>query len=206
MTAYFKGQPIFGPRGPAGPDGNPVGTVISYMGQSAPKDYLACDGAAYNISEYSELAAFFQNQFGAANHFGGDGVAAFAVPDLAKEGAEALPCIKAAEGFQAQDVYSTEEIRIGTWIDGKPLYKKTTAVNRASQDLVLATDVSVIVHPYGSLIKNSADNRAIYPFPYYASPSDKCRIIISGGAAKVDTAGFNDYSLIATIVYTKTAD
>lgn len=130
MTAYFKGQPIFGPRGPAGPDGNPIGAVISYMGQSAPKDYLACDGAVYNISEYSELAAFFQNQFGAANHFGGDGTATFAVPDLAKEDAGALPCIKAAEGFQEQDVYSTEEARIGTWIDGKPLYQQTVVLTQ----------------------------------------------------------------------------
>lgn len=29
------------------------------------------------------------------------------------------------EGVTAQEVYSTEEQRIGTWIDGKPLYQKT---------------------------------------------------------------------------------
>ena len=31
MNAYYKGMPVFGPRGPAGPDGNPIGTVISFM-------------------------------------------------------------------------------------------------------------------------------------------------------------------------------
>ena len=70
------------PRGPAGPDGNPIGTVISYLGMTAPKDYLVCDGAAYPVSEYPELADFFQEQFGAVNYFGGDGTTNFAVPDM----------------------------------------------------------------------------------------------------------------------------
>lgn len=82
MNAYYKGQPIFGQRGPAGPDGNPVGTVISFLGLTAPAGYLVCDGAAHNISDYPDLAAFFETQFGAANHFGGDGTATFAVPDM----------------------------------------------------------------------------------------------------------------------------
>lgn len=81
-NAYFNGQPIFGLRGPIGPDGNPIGTIISYMGMTAPKDYLVCDGAEYNIADYSELARFFEAQFGTANHFGGDGTTTFAVPDL----------------------------------------------------------------------------------------------------------------------------
>lgn len=37
------------PSGPAGPDGNPIGTIISYMGLTAPKDYLNCDGSIYNF-------------------------------------------------------------------------------------------------------------------------------------------------------------
>lgn len=82
MNAYYKGNLISGPRGPAGPDGNPVGTVISFMGASAPKDYLICDGAEYGIRDYPDLAAFFQTQFGTKNHFGGDGETTFAVPDL----------------------------------------------------------------------------------------------------------------------------
>ena len=71
-----------GPRGPAGPDGNPIGTVISFMGTNAPKDYLVCDGASYNVADYPNLAAFFAEQFGEANHFGGDGTTTFAVPDM----------------------------------------------------------------------------------------------------------------------------
>lgn len=74
--------PLGGPRGPAGPDGNPIGTVISFMGSAAPEDYLVCDGGVHNIAEYPDLAEFFRKQFGAANHFGGDGETNFAVPDL----------------------------------------------------------------------------------------------------------------------------
>lgn len=84
MKAMFNGQELFlaGPRGFAGPDGTPIGTIISFMGTTAPKDYLLCDGAIYNIAEKKDLADFFIDQFGSANHFGGDGETTFAVPDL----------------------------------------------------------------------------------------------------------------------------
>ena len=38
--------------GPQGPDGNPTGTVISFMGTAAPEGYLACDGTAHSIEDY----------------------------------------------------------------------------------------------------------------------------------------------------------
>lgn len=63
----------------------PIGTVISVMGTTAPLNYLACDGTVYNISDYPELAAYFNQQFGASNHFGGNGTTTFAVPDLRGE-------------------------------------------------------------------------------------------------------------------------
>ena len=80
--AHYKGNPILGPQGPPGPDGNPIGTVISYLGLTVPKDYLVCDGAEYEITAYPALADFFLQQFGSKNHFGGDGTATFAVPDM----------------------------------------------------------------------------------------------------------------------------
>jgi len=83
MSIRYKGKTVSGGlRGLAGPDGNPIGTVISHMGLTAPQDYLVCDGAEYNIADHSELAEFFEAQFGAKNYFGGDGTATFAVPDL----------------------------------------------------------------------------------------------------------------------------
>lgn len=63
----------------------PVGTVISIMSNSAPANYLKCDGTTYNISDYPELANHFKSEFGSANYFGGDGTTTFKVPDLRGE-------------------------------------------------------------------------------------------------------------------------
>lgn len=63
----------------------PIGTIISYMGNTAPKDYLICDGTEYEIVKYKDLAEHIKKEFGSYNYFGGDGVATFAVPDLRGE-------------------------------------------------------------------------------------------------------------------------
>ena len=65
--------------------GTPVGEIISFMGNNAPQNYLACDGSEYNISEYQELATHFIKEFGSVNFFGGDGETTFAIPDLRGE-------------------------------------------------------------------------------------------------------------------------
>ena len=52
------------------------------MGNSAPDGYLVCDGGTYSISDYPLLAHHFEQHFGTINHFGGDGVLTFAVPNL----------------------------------------------------------------------------------------------------------------------------
>lgn len=79
----INGQKVeCGSRGPSGPDGNPIGTIISYMGPASPTDYLACDGAIYNISDYPDLANFFEDRFGDKAYFGSHGEGTFAVPDM----------------------------------------------------------------------------------------------------------------------------
>lgn len=82
MTVYVKGIPLEIPGGPPGPDGNPVGTIISFMGTSAPDGYLICDGQVYNKTEYPALFDHFASSFGSSSYFGGDGVTTFAVPDM----------------------------------------------------------------------------------------------------------------------------
>lgn len=83
MKIIIDGKTVELPGGGGGGGGgNPVGTVISFLGTSAPQGYLVCDGAEYEISAYPALAEFFLQQFGASNHFGGDGTATFAVPDM----------------------------------------------------------------------------------------------------------------------------
>lgn len=65
--------------------GNPVGTILHFMGTIPPTDYLACDGTIYNIDDYPLLATHINIQFGSYNYFGGDGTTTFAVPDLRGE-------------------------------------------------------------------------------------------------------------------------
>lgn len=68
-----------------GLEDTPVGHIISYMGNVAPKHYLICDGAIYNIADYPKLATHINDEFGSYSYFGGDGIATFAVPDLRGE-------------------------------------------------------------------------------------------------------------------------
>lgn len=82
MKIVMNGEPLEIPSGGGAGGGVPIGTVISYMGTAAPAGYLICDGAQYSISQYPALASFFEAQFGTKNHFGGDGTATFAVPDM----------------------------------------------------------------------------------------------------------------------------
>jgi len=63
----------------------PVGSVLPYMGITAPENYLICDGSVYNIVDYQKLAEHIKNNFGSYNYFGGDGETTFAVPDLRGE-------------------------------------------------------------------------------------------------------------------------
>lgn len=66
-------------------EGVPVGHILSYMGNTAPKHYLKCDGTVYNISKYPLLAAHIKKEFGSYNYWGGNGSTTFAVPDLRGE-------------------------------------------------------------------------------------------------------------------------
>lgn len=66
-------------------DNVPIGTIMSYMGTSAPNNYLICDGSVYNIEDYPKLAEHIKTDFGSYDKFGGNGTTTFAVPDLRGE-------------------------------------------------------------------------------------------------------------------------
>ena len=296
----------------------PIGTVISYMGNTAPKDYLVCDGTIYNISDYKELAEYIKVQFGSYNYFGGDGITTFAVPDLRGEflrgtgtnshtnqgsgasvgvhqdGTEipnvhyngtklqmdvntsetklavvsedkaikttggrlwaqsstttgsdnlevrraytsrptntsVLYCIKYNTSILStpENNYSTEEQRIGTWIDGKPLYQKTfvstNATVVAKTDFVIGTltefdkviNISPIIHwndsdgtvsllnLYSGATGTNAmtmNNTYIGSFCMYTSGANSGNITF---ANNTNVSGIDFY---ITLQYTKTID
>ncbi len=68
-----------------GIEDSPVGHILSQMGKVAPKHYLICDGATYNIVDYPHLSQYIKDQFGTFNYFGGNGITTFTVPDLRNE-------------------------------------------------------------------------------------------------------------------------
>ena len=247
-----------------GIEDTPVGHIIPYMGNNAPKHYLICDGGEYNIIDYPYLAQHFTDEFGSVNYFGGDGTTTFAVPDLrgeflrgtgtnshANQGSGAtvgehqdgtdipviaqyinngtaclytpgrktdryphkmdsvpvegytgfnsvrleraeqgnnttdirretittrptntsvLYCIKyeptyfMKNTFNTNSVYSTDEMIIGRWIDGKPLYRKVVQGNITSKDqslFVVNANVETMISIRGYDFSNG-----IYYFPF----------------------------------------
>lgn len=109
----------------------------------------------------------------------------------------------------AEEIYSTEETRIGTWIDGKPLYAKTYVLNvrcpGAAETAIVDHDLPPIqtlvkskgIAVFGTIQSPYPSNRvATYYFPdsnaIFASNSNS-----AGNAATIRSC---------TIEYTKTTD
>lgn len=285
---------------------SPIGTIISYMGITAPKDYLACDGTVYNIADYRELAEYIKRQFGSYNYFGGNGTTTFAVPDLrgeflrgtgtnshANQGSgsnvgthqdattmpkigisttaifadnvasgggnvsianpdsgykqsgsgtgknveftgswsdassnnvvtsrptntSVLYCIKYNTSILStpENNYSTEEQRIGTWIDGKPLYQKsftgiTTSTADNTEPLISFTEsIDVVVSLKGIIKRTVGSIVTALDFNYYNTPTDYATLIFrigTGFRQKVCADNINAPCYI-TIQYTKTTD
>lgn len=114
-----------------------------------------------------------------------------------------------------EEVYSTDEQRIGTWIDGKPLYRKTI---KFTDNITKEISIEHKINNFGRLI-NSSGNITFYnsehalPVIY---PSDMAKYgvgIYSSNATKVVVevgtqiiSEGNPSNLIVTLEYTKTTD
>ena len=292
-----------------GIEDTPVGHIIPYMGNNAPKHYLICDGGEYNIVDYPYLAQHFTDEFGSVNYFGGDGTTTFAVPDLrgeflrgtgtnshANQGSgsnvgehqdatdipviaqyinndtaclytpgrktdryphkmdsvpvegytgfnsvrleraeqgnnttdirretittrptntSVLYCIKyeptyfMKNTYSADSVYSTDEMIIGRWIDGKPLYRKVIQGNITSKDqslFVVNENVKTMISIYGY---DSPDGIYYFPFNYTQNGSTQRAIFYK---KDTDTIEFrsNSYNsgevFVVILEYTKTTD
>ena len=70
-------------------------------------------------------------------------------------------------GGPAEEIYSTEERRIGTWIDGKPLYRlsiETTVENPGTASAIMELPAEAEVKMFQGFAKR-VDNGAIYSLP-----------------------------------------
>lgn len=117
--------------------------------------------------------------------------------------------------------YSTEEQRIGTWIDGKAIYQKTFIINTLQliqgdtiDYCIITTDPKMIpLYSFGYCVLYNGNDRyweALIPTPDagfgYFSPiakNDDNDIYISTNSLRI---GWNIAEIYITIQYTKTTD
>lgn len=110
-----------------------------------------------------------------------------------------------------EKIYSTDEIKIGTYINGKPLYKKSW-IDLGSVDLSNAITSSVISIPdYSDIMEiksYSGKLTRISPEPATLFLPGTCAFFISvNGPALIAMAVFGVYSIDElTLEYTKTTD
>lgn len=102
-------------------------------------------------------------------------------------------------GGASGEIYSTEEVRIGTWIDGEALYRKTVVFKATgNESKVPISGYSELVTAYGSGISSNA--KALIP-------SSGSSVFMNGGDIivylKNATVGSN---ITITLEYTKTTD
>lgn len=106
--------------------------------------------------------------------------------------------------------YSTSEKRIGKWVDGKPIYRKTINVGTVpSNGAVISHNInnlSRVIKLYGSGIDASSGEWMQFPTStnirsYLAASADTTKIYFSLG-----TSDFGWNNVFAIIEYTKTTD
>ena len=111
--------------------------------------------------------------------------------------------------YSADSVYSTDEMIIGRWIDGKPLYRKVIQGNITSKDqslFVVNENVKTMISIYGY---DSPDGIYYFPFNYTQNGSTQRAIFYK---KDTDTIEFrsNSYNsgevFVVILEYTKTTD
>lgn len=113
-------------------------------------------------------------------------------------------------GSSSGEVYSTKEIRIGTWVDGKPIYKKTVIFdNLVIKGFSTPTDVSSSFEDVDAIVRDEVFVRYVYENVSYADPADAHFVFRNGVLSMArlrGTISITATPAIATLWYTKTTD
>lgn len=116
------------------------------------------------------------------------------------------------------DVYSTTEQTVGTWVDGKPIYRKTYVVTSPSSGISTEVDTSglnidTLVYIFGMFNSGSGTGSFEAPIPYVEPYDlqnssinvfylhDDSKIYVRKSSANMALASFH-----VTVEYTKTTD
>ena len=115
--------------------------------------------------------------------------------------------------ISSEEIYSTTEKIIGTWINGKPIYRVVFVIDLSDysgQDLWIAHNLTNMdffwINQGESKLTNSSET--IPPTFYYGSNSDWARLAIntSNIRFKYTNSSISSYILYVVIEYTKTTD
>ena len=118
----------------------------------------------------------------------------------------------------ASNIFSTVETRIGTWIDGKPLYRKvvsTTEVMDEDVNLVVPhgiTDIDKIWIDFGNSYYYRAEDKRgltlIQTFYTTTQSQDRTSAYVDeNNVHLISTGGWNEnWEKVITLNYTKTTD
>ena len=113
-------------------------------------------------------------------------------------------------GGTSEEIYSTEETRIGTWVDGKPLYRlvfDSYIPDVASSPRLLGnvTDMDTMVYAYGR-IRASNTNFVDWPIPNYVINLMKQGIGVYGMVMGSYVTEWSGKPITVIVEYTKTTD
>lgn len=109
-------------------------------------------------------------------------------------------------GGSSQDVYSTEETRIGTWIDGRPLYRnvmfsKMPSAAVSSHLITLPEECTILF--YSGIFGDSLGNYNLFPHGSVSSWLNNNRNII---IVNTSAANYFNSDVLVIVNYTKTTD
>ena len=109
------------------------------------------------------------------------------------------------------ETYSADETRVGTWIDGKPIYRKvlnlTTPNNASETNIATLTGIDNLTDIKGFVI-NEANARVNYPY-YFNSGNYGVLFYRTNTGDIVCSNTYSSYQnrpIIVIIEYTKTSD
>lgn len=108
---------------------------------------------------------------------------------------------------QSAEIYSLEEKRIGTWIDGKPLYRKViTSISIGTQNawakIGPIDNMETVIDMRGYYLTEENNTSNVFgPSPYFAFQSRKDGLyVLASNVAAVNRP------LVVIVEYTKTTD
>lgn len=111
--------------------------------------------------------------------------------------------------------YSTDEQRVGTWVDGKPLYRRAFIQNISSQTVARIATLSdidnIFITDKSTTIIKESSHHFFVPVSTYETSNNFSKFYVdktvSDNSAKLNWAGNSTSgTLIAVVEYTKTTD